>query len=73
VALHFNTDARGDETVIVFTGTAKLDAGVPPADQVTAYIDKYREGIIGLDSNVAEFSAAYSQAIFVELAILRGW
>lgn len=73
VALNFNTDDRGDETVIVFTGIAKLDASVPPAGQVPAYIDKYREGIIGLNSNVAEFSAAYSQAIFVELANLRGW
>jgi PPOX class probable F420-dependent enzyme len=73
VALHFNTDRGGEEPVIVFTGAAKLDADVPPADQVAAYIEKYRDGIIGLDSNVAEFTAAYSQAIFVKLESLRGW
>jgi PPOX class probable F420-dependent enzyme len=73
MALHFNTDRSGEEPVIVFTGAAKLDAGMPPADQVAPYIKKYRDGIIGLDSNVAEFTDAYSQAIFVELASLRGW
>lgn len=73
VALHFNTDRTGEEPVIVFTGVAKLDAGIPPADQVQAYVDKYRKGIADLDSTIDEFTTNYSEAIFIELASLRGW
>lgn len=73
VALHFNTDAHGDENVIVFTGVAKLDAAIPPSDQVPAYIEKYRQGIADLNSTVEKFTHAYSQAVFVELASMRGW
>jgi PPOX class probable F420-dependent enzyme len=73
VSLHFNTDARGDETVIVFTGLAKLDASVPAPDRISAYIDKYRQGILDLDYTVEQFTGAYVQAIRVELNSLRGW
>jgi PPOX class probable F420-dependent enzyme len=73
VSLHFNTDARGDETVVVFTGTAKLDASVPARDQVPAYIDKYRQGILDLDYTIEQFAGAYVQAIRVDLSSLRGW
>jgi len=38
VALHFNTDATGDKDVIIFVGTAAIDANVPPAHKVRAYL-----------------------------------
>jgi PPOX class probable F420-dependent enzyme len=73
VALHFNTDAKADENVIVFLGRAELDPGAPPAHQVQAYLEKYRDGIAGLGMSPGEFSRDYSLAIRVEPVRLRGW
>jgi PPOX class probable F420-dependent enzyme len=72
VALNFNSDRHGDD-VIVFRGNATFDPTVPPADQLAAYIEKYRAGIQGLGSNPAEFSKEYSTAIRVHPTRLRGF
>src|SRR5215216_5053598 len=60
VALHFNTDETGDKQVIVFTGEAFLDEDCPPAHEVPAYFEKYKDGISGLDMTPAGFSNEYS-------------
>jgi PPOX class probable F420-dependent enzyme len=73
VALNFNTDETGDKHVIVFTGEAFLDAECPPAHQVPAYFEKYKEGIAGLEMTPEEFSAEYSVAIKIRPAEVRGW
>lgn len=73
VSLHFNTDETGDKNVIVYIGKAVIDANVPPAHEVPAYIKKYRKGILELNMTPEEFSKKYSSAIRVALTSLRGW
>jgi PPOX class probable F420-dependent enzyme len=73
VALHFNTDATGDQDVIIFVGTAAIDATMPPAHKVRAYLRKYRAGIAELGMTPEQFSREYSIAIRVTPTTLRGW
>lgn len=73
VALHFNTDETGDKHVIVFTGQAAIDPTVPPAHEIPTYLEKYGEGIAGLDMTPEEFSREYSTAIKIHPAEVRGW
>jgi PPOX class probable F420-dependent enzyme len=73
VALHFNTDDTGDQHVIVFTGEASIDTNSPPADKVSAYLEKYESGIMGLGMTLEGFSAEYSTAIRIKPANVRGW
>ena len=73
VALHFNTDERGDQRVIVFEGEARIDPSSPPAHQVRAYFDKYKDGIAALEMSPEEFSREYSTAIKITPSQVRGW
>jgi PPOX class probable F420-dependent enzyme len=74
VSLHFNTqDDAGEKHVIVFVGEALLDKKVPPAHEVTAYLKKYKTGILGLQMTPEEFSADYSTAIRIKPTEVRGW
>ena len=74
IALHFNTvDKNGDEDVIVFSGTAKIDKKVSPANQNSPYMRKYRGGIKSLGSTPQKFAEEYSIPIRIELISLRGW
>jgi PPOX class probable F420-dependent enzyme len=73
VALHFNADAKADEGVTVFLGSAEFDPGAPPAHEVLAYFEKYRSGIAELNMTPGGFSRDYSQAIRVRPTKLRGW
>jgi PPOX class probable F420-dependent enzyme len=73
VSLHFNTDATGDEDVIVYTGIASIDETVKPAHKVPAYFGKYKTGITKIGMTPEQFSAEYSVAIRVKPASLRGW
>lgn len=73
VALHFNSDARADESVIVFTGRAEIDGNAPPAHEVFAYFEKYAAGIAALGMTPGEFSREYSLAVRVRVEKVRGW
>lgn len=74
VALHFNTaDPKGEEDLIIFKGTAKIDPKAQPANKMPAYIRKYRAGIKGLNSEPEPFAKEYSTAIRIKLTSLRGW
>ena len=73
VALHFNTDESGDKHVIVVTGEASIDGDCPPAHLVSAYFEKYKEGIAGLDMTSEEFSREYSIPLRIHPAEVRGW
>jgi PPOX class probable F420-dependent enzyme len=73
VALHFNTDEKGDQDVIVFIGAARIDPDIPPAHELPAYMDKYGSGIADLGMTPEEFSREYSAAIRVTPRALRGW
>jgi len=73
VALHFNTDETGDKHVIVFTGEASINPTEPPAYEVPAYFEKYKDGIAALDMTPEGFSRDYSVAIRIRPTELRGW
>jgi PPOX class probable F420-dependent enzyme len=73
VALNFNTDETGDKHVIVFTGEAFLDTACPPAHEIPAYFEKYKNGIAGLEMTPEQFSRDYSVAIRIRPAEVRGW
>ncbi|MCB0102445.1 MAG: TIGR03667 family PPOX class F420-dependent oxidoreductase [Anaerolineales bacterium] len=74
VSLHFNTpDPKGEEDVIVFTGTAKIDPKANLVNKNNAYLRKYRTGITGLNSTPQQFTQDYSTAIRIQLTSLRGW
>jgi PPOX class probable F420-dependent enzyme len=73
VALNFNTDESGDKHVIIFTGEAFIDTDCPPAHQIPAYFEKYRDGIAALDMTPEGFSSEYSVAIRIHPAEVRGW
>lgn len=73
VALHFNTDETGDKHVIVFVGEASIDSNSPPAHEVSAYFEKYKDGIASLEMSPEEFSREYSIAIRIRPTELRGW
>lgn len=73
VALHFNTDDKADEDVIVFVGVAEIDQGASPAHKFPAYLEKYRTGIASLDMTLESFSQNYSVAIRVKPTRVRGW
>jgi PPOX class probable F420-dependent enzyme len=73
VALHFNTDHSGDKHVIVITGEAVIDPNGVTANQVPAYLEKYKSGIAALDMTPEAFTAGYSTLIRITPTELRGW
>ena len=73
VALHFNTDEKADENVIVFLGRAEIDTSAPPAHEIPAYLEKYAIGIKELGMTPESFSKEYSLAIRVIPTKVRGW
>jgi PPOX class probable F420-dependent enzyme len=72
VALHFNTDAHGED-VIVFTGTAALDADAPAAHELPAYLAKYGPQIPSIGMTPEQMGQVYAQAIRVRLEKVRGF
>jgi PPOX class probable F420-dependent enzyme len=71
VALHFDSDGWGGD-IVVLTGEAHRDEAIPPADRVTAYIEKYTRGIQDIGMTPESFAADYSVPIRVKPDHLRG-
>ena len=71
VALNLDSDGRGGD-IVILSGEARVDAGAPPAHEVAAYVEKYREGIAGIGMAPEGFAAAYSVAVRMTPAGLRG-
>jgi PPOX class probable F420-dependent enzyme len=71
VALNFNSDQDGGAIAII-TGDAQIDPQVP-ADQISAYLEKYRLAIADLGSAPESFAQSYSVAIRVTPTSLRGY
>jgi PPOX class probable F420-dependent enzyme len=70
VAVHFNTDESGGQ-VVVFWGQATLEEQAPRADQVSAYLEKYRQGIADIGMDPESMARQYSLAIRVKPVRLR--
>ncbi len=71
VALNFDGDGRGGD-IVVITGAARIDPQTPPADQVAAYVEKYREQIARIGMDPASFARSYSVPLWVMPTGLRG-
>ncbi len=72
VSLHLNSDPEADQAVIV-EATARLAGDEPPADRQPAYLEKYREGIAGIDMTPESFAADYAQPIRAVPTRIRAW
>jgi PPOX class probable F420-dependent enzyme len=66
VALNFNSDPQGNH-VVRLQGRATIDPNSPPAIDVPAMIEKYREGIKRIGATPEQFSQGYSVAIHITL------
>jgi PPOX class probable F420-dependent enzyme len=71
VALHLDGDGRGGDIVIVI-GDAHVAADAPAADQVPAYVAKYREAMRRIGMTPESFARAYSVAVRITPTRLRG-
>ncbi|HMO58813.1 MAG TPA: TIGR03667 family PPOX class F420-dependent oxidoreductase [Roseiflexaceae bacterium] len=72
VALNFNSDAHGDD-IVVLVGTAEILLQAPTVGELPAYIEKYRRGMASLNMTPAAFAEMYSCAIRVTPRRLRGY
>ncbi len=72
VALHFNSDRRGRD-VVVLLGKAEMLTDYPAATELDGYIEKYRAAIARQRSTPERFSREFSTAIKVDPFRLRGF
>ena len=72
VSLHFDSGAHGED-IQVFLGTAEIVENPIPANQNTAYIDKYRRGIHGLGYTEQVFAKEYAVEIRMTPTRLRSF
>ncbi|MEZ4768981.1 MAG: TIGR03667 family PPOX class F420-dependent oxidoreductase [Caldilineales bacterium] len=71
VALNLDGDGLGGD-IVVLTGTAAVDGGAPPADQVPAYVEKYSVAMQRIGMTAEQFARVYSVAVRVTVDRLRG-
>ena len=71
VALHFDGNGDGGDIVIV-TGEARISQDDPPANGMSAYLQKYRDDIGQIGMNPESFAQAYSVPVRITPTKLRG-
>ncbi len=71
VSLNFDGNGQGGD-IIVLTGAARLSPEDPPADQHSAYCEKYRDFIARSFGTPENFAAKYSTALRVTPTRVRG-
>ena len=62
VSLNLDGDGDGGE-IVTIEGTAEIDGEAPFANEIAAYVEKYRQHIKRLGSEPGPFARAYSTAI----------
>jgi PPOX class probable F420-dependent enzyme len=72
VCLHFDSDGRGGD-IVVLAGRAQVLDGHPLPQEVPGYLDKYRESMTRVSGSPEAFSAAYPVAVRVDVARVRGF
>lgn len=72
VSVALRTDELGDE-ITVISGTATVDHGIPSADQLAGYVEKYRGLIERLGADPVSFASAYSVPMRIRPTKLRQW
>jgi PPOX class probable F420-dependent enzyme len=71
VALNFDGNGSGGD-IIVFTGVAEVSTADPPADQLPAYVEKYRDFIARRYDTPENFASIYSIALRMKPRRIRG-
>jgi PPOX class probable F420-dependent enzyme len=71
VALNFDGNGSGGD-IIVFTGEVEVSSVDPPADQLPAYIEKYRDFIARRYDTPEKFASIYSVALRIKPGRIRG-
>jgi PPOX class probable F420-dependent enzyme len=71
VALHFNSTPDGDD-IQVFLASATIDRNPPRAQNVDAYLAKYRAAIADIGMTPETFSGSYNVLIRARPTKLRG-
>ena len=72
VALNLNSSPSGGE-VVALKATAELDSRGASAEELSAYLTKYADGIHGLGSTPEKFRASYSALLRITPTGLRAW
>ncbi len=72
VGLHLNANDRGGDVVRI-EGAAEVVEDVPPANEIGAYVEKYRESIARIGIDPEGFERAYSVALRVKPDRWRVW
>ncbi|HEV8044739.1 MAG TPA: TIGR03667 family PPOX class F420-dependent oxidoreductase [Rubrobacter sp.] len=72
VGLNLNSSETGGDVVRV-EGTAGVDESAPPADEVAAYVEKYRDSIARISFDVDGFARAYAVAVRVTPTRWQVW
>ncbi len=70
-SLNLDGDGKGGN-IVVITGTARVDEATPPADQLPAYLEKYREAIARIGMDPRRFAQDYSVPIRITPTKLSG-
>lgn len=71
VSLNFDGNGSGGD-IIVFTGEAQVSPDAPPADQLSVYVEKYRDFIARSYNTPEKFASIYSVALHIHPTAIRG-
>jgi PPOX class probable F420-dependent enzyme len=71
VALNFDGNGQGGN-IVVITGEVRISQDDPPADQLPAYVEKYRDFIARSFGTPEAFAAKYSVALRITPTKVRG-
>jgi len=72
VALNLDTEEDGDR-VTTMEGVARIDTSGPPANEVPAYLAKYRARIAGYEWTPESFARDYPVRLLIRPTRLRGF
>ena len=72
VVLNFNS-TTDDGGVVIFYGTAAIDADAPAPTKHRGYFRKYKQGIRDINMTPEQFAREYCVALRVTPDKLRGW
>jgi PPOX class probable F420-dependent enzyme len=71
VSLNFDGNGSGGD-IVVITGHGQISPTDPPADQLPAYVEKYRDFIARRYTTPENFASIYSVALRIHPTTLRG-
>jgi PPOX class probable F420-dependent enzyme len=72
VSFHFDSDGYGDN-IVRLEGKAEIASDIPPATDVPAYLEKYRERLPHIDMTPEDFAEAYATPIRMKIEAVRGF